>query len=337
MCTCQTKYITSFSLSTTSTNSDNDSEDSCEDESSPSSTGEKSTKQKSGTRSQWAVEQLEDLIDIIITNENFKEKLIFQNTKFQRNSTIYEQILKKLKARCAERNEECKFTARQLRSKFKKLVAECKKLALTIKTASGVQNFIRERGHGAAFNQLYALVKTRDSCNPEKAVEPSASSIVNIESNNETEVSDVNCETSDTGGKEEKKQFVPVRSKKRNNKEDTLSEAIQLMKGVIENDPTRDLIELIREDMEKSRQHELRLMQMLVGMGNQQISANQQTSSHFSQQSGYSTMHASYNGYFPQDYSSLQGYQFHPTSTTVMSPPTSTLTGSSDNPVYHSF
>ena len=76
--------------------------------------------------------------------QNFKEKLIFQNTNFQRNGSIYEQILKMLKARCAERNEECTFTVGQIQSKFKKLVSECKKLALTIKTASGVQNFIRE-------------------------------------------------------------------------------------------------------------------------------------------------------------------------------------------------
>lgn len=61
------------------------------------------------------------------------------------------------KARCTDRSDECKFTVGQLRSKFKKLVAECKKLVLTIKTASGVQNFIQEQGFGAAFNQLYAL------------------------------------------------------------------------------------------------------------------------------------------------------------------------------------
>lgn len=89
-----------------STNSDNDSEDSCEEELYPVPTGEKPTKQKTGRRSQWAVGQLEDFIDIIISNENFKEKLIFQNTKFQWNSSIYEQILKKLKAGCAERNED---------------------------------------------------------------------------------------------------------------------------------------------------------------------------------------------------------------------------------------
>ena len=72
-----------------STKSDNDSEDSCEEELHPFPTGEKSTKLKAGRRSQWAVGQLEEFIDIIISNENFKEKLIFQNTKFQWNGLIY--------------------------------------------------------------------------------------------------------------------------------------------------------------------------------------------------------------------------------------------------------
>ena len=227
----------------------------------------------------------------------------------------------------------------ELRSKFKKLVAECKKLAFTIKTASGVQNFIRERGYGAAFDQLYALVKTRDSCNPEKAVEPSALSVDNFESNKERAESVGNCETSDTGGKEEKKPFVPVRGKKRKNKNDTLSEAIQLVRGVIENDPTRDLIQLVREDMEKSCQDEFKLMQMLVGVRNQQPSVDQQANSQFSQQSGYSSIHARYNGYFPYNNSSRNGYQFHRHFPRVVSPPTSqeTLTSSSDNPVCRSY
>lgn len=84
--------------------------------------------------------------------------------------------MKTLKARCAERNEEFIFSVSQLQSKFKKLVRECKKVALTVKTASGIENFIRDRGYGATFNNLYSLVKTRDSCNPDEAVEPSASS-----------------------------------------------------------------------------------------------------------------------------------------------------------------
>lgn len=90
-------------------------------------------KQKVGRKSHWTTEQLDDLIDIIINNANFKEELIFHNTKFQRNSQMYEQILKKLEARCVERLEEFNFSVDQVRSKFKKCVSECKKLALTHK------------------------------------------------------------------------------------------------------------------------------------------------------------------------------------------------------------
>lgn len=67
--------------------------------------------------------QLEDFIDMSVFNENFQE-LIFQNTKFQQNGSMYEQILKIWKARAAERNIECQFTVGQLRSKSKKLVAD---------------------------------------------------------------------------------------------------------------------------------------------------------------------------------------------------------------------
>ena len=46
---------------------------------------------------------------------------------------------------------------------------------MTIKTASGIKRFQEERGYGACFNQLFEVVKTRDSCSPELATEPSAS------------------------------------------------------------------------------------------------------------------------------------------------------------------
>jgi hypothetical protein len=306
------------------------------------------------------VEQLDDFLDIIINNESFKEKLIFQNTKFQRNGLIYEQILQKLKARCVERNEEFNFSVNQLRSKFKKCVAECKKIALTIKTATGVQNFIRERGYGATFNHLYALVKTRDSCNPEKAVEPSAPSVANSELSDVTEAFEDNGNGS-FGEKKEEKQFVPVRKRRRKNKDDTVSEAIQLMRELIENDPTRDMIKLMREDMEKSRQHEMKLMQMLLGNGNlQPTSVEQQYPPPFIEHSspnenvGYSlpfppTMPASHHSYFPQDLFSQQGYQFHPVPTSAavsLLPPAtssksskcspSTDSSISVSPVYHS-
>ena len=137
------KISSLFLISATPRNSD--AEESSEEESDAVSADSKSVKSKTGRGSQWTVDQLDDFIDIVINNENFKEKLIFQNTKFQRNSSIYEQILKKLKARCAERNEEFNFSVSQLRSKFKKLLEECKKVALTVKTASGIKLYYGSR------------------------------------------------------------------------------------------------------------------------------------------------------------------------------------------------
>ena len=118
------KISTLFLISARPRNSDV--EESSEEESDAVSTASKSVKSKldDDHSGQWTVDQLDDFNDIVINNENFKEKLIFQNTKFQRNSSVYEQILKKLKARCAERNE-FNFSVNQLRSKFKKLVGEC--------------------------------------------------------------------------------------------------------------------------------------------------------------------------------------------------------------------
>ena len=36
------------------------------------------------------------------------------------------------------------------------------------------------------------------------------------------------------------------------------------MRGMIENDPMRDLIVMMSEDVERSRQHKLRLMQVFI-------------------------------------------------------------------------
>ena len=96
------------------------------------------------------------------------------NLKNKKNADIYEKILEELKARGSKRGEDVPFSAVQLRTKLKKSISECKKVALTVKTATGIKQLQEEKGYGAWFNQLYALVKTRDSCQPWQAIEPSA-------------------------------------------------------------------------------------------------------------------------------------------------------------------
>ena len=107
---------------------------------------------------------------------------------------------------------------------------------MTVKTASGIENFIRDRGYGMTFNNLYSLVKTRDSCNPDKAVEPSTS-LTAKGSGDESEVLDLNTDSSTSGEKVQKK-FVPVRKNRKRKQTDdncTLTEAFQLMREMLEN------------------------------------------------------------------------------------------------------
>ena len=82
-------------------------------------------KKKAGRTSRWSQELVDDLIDIIVSNEQYKRKLIFMNTKVQQNGDIYGKVCAELKQRCAVRGQDMPFTVVQTRSKFKKCISEC--------------------------------------------------------------------------------------------------------------------------------------------------------------------------------------------------------------------
>lgn len=129
-----------------------------------------------GRRPRWCPKVLDDFIDIVVNSNEFKTKLIFTNTKNQRNSPIYAKILDELKGRASARGDKFNMSIAQLRTKFKKCVSQCKQAALTQKTATGIKRYQEDHGFGSWFNALFAVVKTRDSCQPERALEPSSSS-----------------------------------------------------------------------------------------------------------------------------------------------------------------
>ena len=81
---------------------------------------------KAGRKAKWSL--LDDTIDIILSSDYYKRKLIFTNVKTQKNGQVYAEVLAELKKRCKSRNENVSFTVSQLRSKFKKLVTECKRV-----------------------------------------------------------------------------------------------------------------------------------------------------------------------------------------------------------------
>ena len=82
---------------------------------------------------------MDDMIDIVVNNDYYKSKLVFTNSKIQRNGEIYERIKKQLQERVAKRNSQFVLSIIQMRTKFKKCVSDCKNAAMTIKTATGIK------------------------------------------------------------------------------------------------------------------------------------------------------------------------------------------------------
>ena len=182
-----------------------------------------------------------DMVDVICSNDNFSRKLIFTNSKNTRNNEVYVQVLKEVEKRYTG-SSSFPFSTGQMRTKFKRCVAECKKLALTIKTATGVKRIQEDRGYGPWFNQLFSLVQSRDSCNPELAEEPSSSRNASSSASTETSPED-----------EGKNLFVPrKRSKEKKKKEDIMTSVVEVLKDMSQQDTTADLRKFFREENERA-------------------------------------------------------------------------------------
>ena len=198
-----------------------------------------------------------------------------------------------------------------------------------------------DKGYGAWFDKLFAIVKTRDSCQPEQALDPSALELV---PNEDQAASSTDLTSESEPESKPGRLFVPVKESKRRCKDDPVCEAVKLMKSVIENDPTKEIINFIREDLQKTRQHELQLLQMMLSHGNWQQSPH-----------GFHAPTASHNNYFqPEAFSTplgnqhshqdlYQEYLFQPVSSARSRPPSAQSNASSsssssthDVPFYHS-
>ena len=60
----------------------------------------------------------------------------------------------------------------------------------------------------------------------------------------------------ESGSGKSNKLFVPSRPAKKMKKQDPVVEAINLLRTTIENDPTKDIINFMKEDIQRSREHE---------------------------------------------------------------------------------
>ena len=129
-------------------------------------------KGKRGRRNQWPKSWADDLVDIILENEKFKEKLLLTNVKNVKNSQYYAQVIVELKERCSSREEEYTFDINKTRQKFKRCVTICRNASMKIKTASGIKRFQESKDFGSWFNKLLPVISSMDNCQPDQAVEP---------------------------------------------------------------------------------------------------------------------------------------------------------------------
>ena len=92
----------------------------------------------------WSKVMLDDMVDIICSNEQFKKFLIFRNQKCAANTNIFEKVAEEMNERAAADGRKNTITHSQIRNKFKKLVCECKSISLIQRTASGISRYQRE-------------------------------------------------------------------------------------------------------------------------------------------------------------------------------------------------
>ena len=116
---------------------------------------------------------LDDLVDIICSDEETKKMLIFRNQKFAANNALYRKVVMELNQRI-KGSFPFEVTFTQARNKFKKLISECKAQSLTQRTAAGLSSYKVEKGYGNWWGGLFPLVARRESSDRSNNIEPSA-------------------------------------------------------------------------------------------------------------------------------------------------------------------
>ena len=111
------------------------------------------------------------MVDIICPNEQFKKTFIFRNQKHAVNTNIFEKVVEEMNERSAADGPTYAITHSQIKNKFKKLVCECKSLSLSQRTASGINCYQVEKGHGKWCDIFFPLLASRESAASSNIVE----------------------------------------------------------------------------------------------------------------------------------------------------------------------
>ena len=220
-------------------------------------------RQRVGRKAVWPENCINELVDVVCENEYYQKKLIFTNNKATKNLEVYIKIVKEVKARLAERGEVFLFSVVQTRTKFKACIAACKKASMTRKCGSGIANFMEQQPPW--FKKLYPFVESRDSCNPDMALEPTFAGENCVDDSEKSSCSDQSTTSAESTKKD---LFVPMPSKrpKRESANSILKEAVSAFNNFASKDPTESFIEFMRVENERSRKHEKEMVEMQMRM-----------------------------------------------------------------------
>ena len=219
-----------------------------------------------------------------MTVKCYREKLIFTNNKHQSNIRWYNEIGSEMMKRQQKRGVVVvTYSAIKIRDKFKKMVAKCKELCMKQLQGTGLTRFMDKQGPW--FKTLYEWVKTRDSCQPEQAIEPSANMILNPNAScssgsSASSAADVSLNSvrsmsdqeDDNVGEEQPALdnanaglFVPLPAPTRGKKRKRLdTETICESFKAVSDQSTNRMIKFFEEENKKDREHEEKLFQMLL-------------------------------------------------------------------------
>ena len=223
-----------------------------------------------------------------------KEKFLLANVKNSKNSEYYEKVIKELKEQCQARDQVFEYDLKQTRGKFKRCIGICKDASMKIKTASGITRFQEDKEYGTWFNKLFNAMKSTASCHPEQSTEPDSQ---NYGSSSDSEERGTNSNSSTNSGKQEKtkkgKLFVPIHetakkaSKKR---EENLNRVLESIQESLKNDPTQDLLSLLKEDSKRQQQRDERFFTLMENMLTTPVTTTQPTLFAFDRASHYYMM-----------------------------------------------
>ena len=104
------------------------------------------------------------MVYLIASTATLRKYLIFENNTIAANRKYYEILVERLNKRVAAYDPPGPVvSAIQARTKFKKLVGDCKQVSLTVKTASGIDRHKVEKSYGKWRDTLYRLESNRPS------------------------------------------------------------------------------------------------------------------------------------------------------------------------------